>query len=89
MTDATDHKSWSELSPVTQAALRCKEPVFWVFLKENGFTFEKIQDEEAAARVVRDVCQIGSRSELANDPRAQATWYDLENLFAAWKGRDR
>jgi hypothetical protein len=89
MTDATERKPWSELSPVTQAALRCKEPVFWAFLRESGFTFAKIQDERAAARVVRDICQIGSRRELVSDHRAQATWHDLENLFAAWKGRDR
>ena len=88
MTDAEPRK-WSELDPVTQAGMRCKEPVFWAFLREGGFTFAKIQDEEAAARVVRDVCQIGSRSELVSDPRAQATWYDLETLFAAWKGHER
>jgi len=88
MTDA-DHKTWSELSATTQAALRCKEPVFWAFLREAGFTFAKIQDEEAAARVVRDVCQVESRRVLNIDRRAQATWYDIENLFAAWKGRDR
>ena len=88
MTDAK-HKTWSELDPVTQAGMRCKEPVFWAFLREGGFTFAKIQDEEAAARVVRDVCQIESRRDLGTDPRAQATWHDIENLFAAWKGRDR
>jgi hypothetical protein len=89
MTDATEHKTWSELSPVTQAALRCKEPVFWAFLKESGFTTRKIENEETAAGVVRNVCEITSRSELAEPCIAQAIWHDMDSLFQAWKARER
>jgi len=89
MTDTTDHKTWSELNPVTQAALRCKEPVFWAFLKENGFTTKRIEDEETAADVVRSVCEIQSRRELSNPSIAQAIWYDMDGLFQAWKARER
>ncbi len=89
MTDATEHKTWSELSPVTQAALRCKEPVFWAFLRENGYTIRKIEDEETAAEVVRSVCEVGSRRELAEPSIAQAIWHDMDNSFQAWKARER
>ena len=88
MTDATDHKTWSELSPVTQAALRCKEPVFWAFLREN-YTIRNIESEEAAADVVRTICEVGSRRELAAASLSQAYWYDMDNLFQAWKARER
>jgi hypothetical protein len=89
MTDAAEHKAWSELSPVTQAALRCKEPVFWAFLRESGFTTRKIENEETAAEVVRSVCEIQSRRDLAEPSIAQAIWHDIDTLFQAWKARER
>jgi hypothetical protein len=89
MTDATERKPWSELSPVTQAALRCKEPVFWAFLRENGYTTKNIEDEERAAHVVRSVCEVQSRRELAEPCIAQAIWHDIDNLFQAWKAKER
>jgi hypothetical protein len=85
----TERKPWSELSPVTQAALRCKDPVFWAYLWEEDFATRKIEDEETAAAVVRDFCEVTSRSELAEPSEAQATWYDIDNLFQAWKARER
>ena len=85
MTDAAERKPWSELSPVTQAALRCKEPVFWAFLRENGYTTEPIDDEERAAAVVRNVCEITSRRELAEPCIAQAIWHDMDSKFQMWK----
>ena len=88
MTDAPERKPWSELSPVTQAALRCKEPVFWAFLREN-YTIRNIESEEAAADVVRNICEVGSRRELAAASLSQAYWYDMDNLFQAWKARER
>ena len=88
MTDAIEHKTWSELSATTQAALRCKEPVFWAFLRESGFCVSPL-DEESAARVVRSVCQVESRRDLAEHSNAQAIWHDLDDLFQAWKARER
>jgi len=86
--DATEHKTWSELSATTQAGMRCKEPVFWAFLRESGFSVSPL-DEESAARVVRSVCQVESRRELAEHSNAQAIWHDLDNLFQAWVARER
>jgi hypothetical protein len=85
----TDRKTWFELGPVTQAALCCKEPVFWAFLLESGFTTRKIENEEMAAEVVRSVCEVTSRSELAEPSIAQSIWRDIDSLFQAWKARDR
>ena len=88
MTEATEHKAWSELSATTQAALRCREPVFWAFLRESGFSISPL-DEESAARVVRSVCQVESRRDLAEHSNAQAIWNDLDGLYQAWKARER
>jgi hypothetical protein len=91
MTISREHR-WAELSAVTQAALRCKDPVFWAFLRESGFdrnSIKKIEDEETAAEVVRYACEIESRRELANDLNAQAIWHDLDNLYQAWLARER
>ena len=84
-----EHRTWSELGAVTQAALRCKEPVFWAFLRENNFISWRIEDEEAAAVAVRAICEVESRSKLAEHSEAQAIWHDLDNLFQAWLARER
>jgi len=87
--DATEHRAWSELSATTQAALRCKEPIFWAFLRESGFTTRKIESEETAAEVVRAVCEVESRRELAEHSIAQAIWHDIDGLYQAWKAREQ
>lgn len=46
--------------------LRCKEQEFQQFLGVDG--------EEAAARRVKEVCGIKSRSQLDSDAAAQARW---------------
>jgi hypothetical protein len=89
MTTDDKHRTWAELGAVTQAALRCKDPVFRVFLRESGFIIRKIEDEETAADVVRSICEIESRRELADDLNAQAIWHDLDNLYQAWLARER
>ena len=85
----SEHRTWCELSAVTQAALRCKEPVFWAFLRENNFISWRIEDEEAAAVAVRAICEVESRSKLAEHSEAQAIWHDLDNLYQAWLARER
>ena len=46
--------------------LRCREQEFQRFLGVDG--------ETAAARRVKEVCEIGSRAELDRDAAAQARW---------------
>ena len=84
-----ERKPWSELSPVTQAALRCKDPVFWAFLRESDLASWRVKDEETAAMAVRAMCKVVSRSELAPYSEAQAVWNALDTLFQAWKARER
>lgn len=52
--------------PCLWTVLHCKEQDFQRFLGVDG--------EEAAARRVKEVCEIGSRAELDRDAAAQARW---------------
>lgn len=96
MTATTEHRTWAELSAVTQAALRCKQPVFRAFLKETYPDYfndpgdnEDIDAEENAAHTVRAICEVESRRELSNLSNAQAIWRGIDDLFQAWLARDR
>ena len=97
MTPAREHTTWAKLDPVTQAGIRCNDPVFRAFLKETypdyfndpGDESEDIDAEESAAQTVRSICEIESRRELATDLRAQAMWRILDDMFQAWLARER
>ena len=85
-----DHKAmerdkWRDLGPPKQAALRCKDPVFWAWLTEQkGW---EVYTEEAAAIAVRALCDVASRSELGKPGRSEArlAWHNLDFAFQAWK----
>lgn len=51
------------------AALRCKEPLFWQFLK--------VSDERAAVHQVRSLCGVASRSEFDSDPEAADRFHNV------------
>lgn len=86
-----DHKAmerdkWRDLGPTKQAGMRCKEPIFWAFLSvECGGP--KITNEEAAAHLVRDICGVNSRSDLAKPgfQAARILWHALDQNYQAWK----
>jgi hypothetical protein len=90
-----DRGKWRELGPTRQAGIRCKDPIFRAFLRENGYFdwVEKphgITDEECAARAVRDICNVLTRSDLDKPGFADARllWFDLDTKFQAWKARE-
>jgi hypothetical protein len=89
-----DHKSqerdkWRDLGPAKQAGMRCKEPTFWAFLSEEHGG-PRVHDEESAAALVRDICGVGSRSDLGKPghQHARAAWHDLDFAYQAWKVRE-
>ena len=97
-----DQRTWAELSAVTQAALRCKDPVFWAFLEEETNQYEPgrlmsrddpdflpVSSEDTAAIIVRGMCEIESRRELAENLQAQTIWHEIDNLYQAWLARER
>ena len=54
------------LRPCLWTVLQCKQQDFQRFLGVDG--------EQAAARRVKEVCEVESRKQLDSDPDAQARW---------------
>lgn len=69
-------RAWNEMSPVTQAGIRCADPVFWKFAAAD--------DADGAARFVRGFCRIASRSELITGTEPARLWSHLERDYQAW-----
>jgi len=67
-----------------QAALCCKDPVFWAFLREMQGQ-KQVFSEEAATNCVREFCTVTSRADIKPDTEAGEYWNDLRSRFLAWK----
>jgi hypothetical protein len=80
---------WRDLGPTRQAGMRCKEPVFWAFLAEY-LHYSRVEDEEGAASIVRDICCITSRRDLEKPGfgDARTKWFQIDNAFQAWKAAE-
>jgi hypothetical protein len=87
---AVDRDKWRALGPAQQAAIRCKDPLFWAFLRECESHHWPVHVEEAAAKAVRDICNVLTRSDLGKpgfgDQRI--LWFDLDTKFQAWKVKE-
>lgn len=78
-----DKRDWSDLQPQQQAGIRCNEPTFVAFLKEErSDDWHEAQD---AAECVRLICGVESRVELGINPNAGVTWSKLESQYQAWR----
>ena len=88
---AQDRDKWRDLGPAKQAGIRCKEPSFWAFLREEyTYAYPSVDDEGGATIAVRDLCGVTSRSDLGK-PGNQAQrilWHQLDNSYQAWKVRE-
>jgi hypothetical protein len=62
----------SGLRPCLWTVLQCREQDFQRFLGVDG--------EAAAARRVKELCEVGSRAELDRDSGAQRRWNDRIRL---------
>lgn len=83
-------EKWRSLGPARQAGVRCKDPVFWAFLREEK-KIADVNDDERAAQSVRSHCCVLSRSDL-NKPghqKQRILWYGLDTQFQAWRARER
>jgi hypothetical protein len=87
--NAEDRDKWRALGPARQSGIRCKDPVFWAFLREQGMhnVLWDVIDETSAADAVRTICNVLSRSDLdkAGFADARILWFDVDQKFQAWK----
>jgi hypothetical protein len=67
-----------------EAAMKCQEPAFRVFLAEQHGLTRPLTDERVAQKV-RSLCGVTSRRDLNDGGTASARWKDLRAAFDAWK----
>lgn len=78
--NSNGHRSWRDLTPAQQAGIRCNEPAFQKFLREEGDS--AVNDDAAAASYVRLACGVHSRAHLTGN--AANKWRELEAKYQAW-----
>lgn len=76
-----ERRPWGELTPTTQACIRCQEPRFQQWVIEGGFKEVPDDKEKNAACYVRKVCKVNTRGMLSTDPAARAAWRSLDKEF--------
>ena len=79
--DIPDSK-WDALGPVKQAGVLCNDESFWKFFTEKEFP---CTSAETAAKIVRSLCNIKSRTELATNTTASVVWRRLVADYRAWQ----
>jgi hypothetical protein len=80
-------RDWRDLQPAAQAGIRCAEPNFRAFLREEKRYGHC--DEEDAAKAVRDACGVHSRVELGTNHKARVLWHQLDSEYQAWLAKER
>ena len=76
-------QSWNDCAPSKQAGIRCAEPIFWAFVKEEFKV--ACGSADMAASFVRAHCKVNSRAHFNANPAAKAVWQSLDSKFQAWK----
>jgi hypothetical protein len=76
-------RDWRDMPPTQQAGIRCDDPMFAAFLKEQHP--DDWREAENAANFVRGFCGVASRSELVTNHKARVRWHQLDEQFQAWK----
>jgi hypothetical protein len=75
-------RKWSELRPSQQAAMRCNEKSFWVFI---GTIWKCVQiGHGESAEYVRHHCGVTSRADILEGTEAARKWADLDRQYMAW-----
>jgi hypothetical protein len=85
--ETKERKSWRDLPPSQQAAMRCNEPVFCKFLEEKYPTAWRELDD--AAELIRSVCGVQSRRELDTMQPSRVIWHQLDSQYQAWLAKER
>jgi hypothetical protein len=80
-------REWRDMQPAQQAGIRCAEPVFVTFLKEN-YPEDFRALEGNPAELVRFICGVSSRAKLNTVQASRAIWHQLDEEFQAWKARE-
>jgi hypothetical protein len=80
-------RDWRDLGPAQQAGIRCDEPSFTAFLKEQRA--DDWYETMDAAACMRLICGVDSRAHLATNQRARVIWHQLDQEYQAWLLKER
>ena len=78
-----ERKRFDMLPLSQQAGIRCGDPAFWRFLREDR-GWDGVDSAETAAEAVRMVCRVESRADLKSNNEAGAAWAKLNRDFEIW-----
>jgi hypothetical protein len=81
---AKERKSWSDLPPAQQAAIRCGEPAFWRFLGTHADAppAPLIDSAEAADQTLKMLFDIKSKRDLNDVP---SSWQRFDAQYYTWR----
>ncbi len=79
---------WGGMSPAQQSGMLCNEQKFQTFIREVYSERWRLMnngtDAERAALIVRSLCSVKSRSELAQNEAAARIWRSIVSDYRAW-----
>jgi hypothetical protein len=78
-----EKRDWRDLMASQQAGIRCNEPSFVAFLKEQRS--DDWHEAPSSPDCIRLICGVESRSDLDSDHKARVIWHQLNDQFEAWK----
>jgi hypothetical protein len=81
-------RNWRNVQPSAQAAMRCDQPEFWAFLREEKKQ-RLVANKDDAATAVRKICGVNSRAHFNTSHTARVMWHQLDTEFETWKARER
>jgi hypothetical protein len=79
---------WRGVQPAAQAGIRCGEPTFAAFLREE-YPEDFRALEYDPAETVRFICGVNSRVELGTKHAARTIWHQLDTQYQAWLAKER
>lgn len=80
-------RNWLDLPPSQQAGIRCDDPIFAAFLKEQRP--DDWHESPDPVDCVYLICGITSRSELGTQHASRMIWKALDDQFQVWKMKER
>lgn len=81
------HRSFHLIALSQQAGMLCSDPAFIKFVDQTAASelgWGRVRDTETAARFVRDLCGVDSRSLLDRNEAAANIWRRLVSDYRAW-----
>ncbi len=78
---------FEDMSPAQQAGMLCNDPRFQKFAAVRCGMRDWQFNSNAAAKYLRDCCQIDSRKQLTTNAKARQKFQELRTEFDAWIGK--